>query len=285
MSRVAVTGGSGHAGRFVVDELVRQGHDVLNIDRVDAGRVELLAVDLLEYSATFAALDGCEAVVHLAANPVPDTDHVVGAERFSHNMVTTFNVFQAAVAAGATRVVWASSETVYGYPFQTNRPDSLPLDATSRLQPQNAYALAKVAGERVARDMAATSGVVFVGLRFSNVLVEDPTVPANYAAIPGYWDDPASRSFNLWGYIDARDVATAVARSLVADLEGAHELPVFAADTIMNVPNQELVDAVFPGVPLARGTGDFETLVSIAETSRLLDWHPQYSWRTVLGAG
>ena len=283
IKRVIVTGGSGRLGRFVVADLLDSGYEVRNIDVVTSDATEYLDIDILDYEAVFAAFDGYDAVVHLAANPEPDFDHVTGAARFEHNMVSTFNVFQAAVASGMQRVVWASSETVYGFPFESNAPEALPIVEGSRLQPQNAYALAKAACEEVADYLSETSGIPFIGLRFSNVHVEEPGTNASYELIPEYQGDPRSRYFNLWGYIDARDGASACRRALEADVEGAHALPVFAADTIMDLPNDELVAAVFPGTPLAADTPPHATLVSIAHTNAVLGWEPIYSWRTVAG--
>ena len=67
--------------------------------------------------ATFAALHGHDAVVQLAANGEPDWDHLSGAARFHVNTLIAYNVFQASVHLGIKRVVWASSETVLGFPF------------------------------------------------------------------------------------------------------------------------------------------------------------------------
>ena len=55
-----------------------------------------------------------------------------------------------------------------------------------------------------------------------------------------------------------------------------------AADTIMNRPNRELIDSVFPGVPIVDGTGDFDTLLSIDNARKVLGFEPRYSWRDVL---
>ena len=130
--RRVVTGGSGHTGKVVVADLLAVGCEVLNVDVLGDGGAPHRSVDLLDYRATFEAFDGYDSVAHFAANPVPDSDHETGAARFAHNMTSTFNVFQAAVAHDMERVVWASSETVWGFPFEGNRPDYLPIDHNSR---------------------------------------------------------------------------------------------------------------------------------------------------------
>ncbi len=286
MAKIAVTGGSGGAGRFVVANLIEHGHTVTNLDRVKpaADVAPWVEIDVTDYGAMVAAIHGHDAIVHLAANPEPDFDTTTGAARFHVNTLAAYNAFQAAVALGITKVVWASSETTLGFPFATNRPASIPVDETHTPQPQNSYALSKLVTEDLAGHMSRLYGIAFVGLRFSNILFEDPDHPASYAHVPGYWDDPQARRFNLWSYIDARDAAEAVRRGLESDLGGSENFIIAAADTIMKTSNRALIDAVFPGVEIDPDLGENETMISIAKARRLLGFEPAWSWRRVLGS-
>lgn len=279
--RVVVTGGSGGAGRHVVRELLEHGYDVLNVDLTDAGEAPFAEVDLRDGQAVLDVVAGADAVVHLAANPAPDTDPVSGTQRFEHNTTTTFTVFWAAGVRGVPRVVWASSETVLGFPFDETPPHYLPLDE-DHVFPQNGYALSKVACEELARRMSVRFGTTFVALRYSNVTHTDPAQPASYANWPDNWADPHARKENLWGYVDARDAALAARLGLEADLTGAHEVIVAAADTATSRPTQDLVDAVFPGLRVDPALGPHDTLLSIDRARSLLGFEPQWSWRDVL---
>ena len=80
----------------------------------------------------------------------------------------------------------------------------------------------------MAAQFARRSGIGFVGLRISNIME-----PEDYALFPSYWDDPTIRKWNLWSYVDARDVATAVRLGLDAPIDGAEVAIVAAADTVM----------------------------------------------------
>lgn len=285
MKKVVVTGGSGGAGQYVVHHLLEHGYEVLNVDIV-APQEQLTPfrqVDLTDYGQTFAALYGYDAVAHMAANPEPDFDFFTGADRFKNNTLSTYNVFQTAVAQNMKRVVWASSETVFGFPFENVRPDHVPVTEADPVKPQNSYALSKYVCEQLVRQMNQLYSLPFIALRFSNILYTGNAHPANYESIPGYWADPFSRKFNLWGYIDARDVALSVRLSLEAEqITTAETFTIAAADTIMNRPNAELIEAVFPGVPIKAGTTDFETLLSINKARDMLGFKPQYSWRDIL---
>jgi len=270
--RVVVTGGSGKAGRWVVGDLREHGHDVLNVDLVRDGSAHGLSIvaDLTDLGQAHDVIRGADAVVHLAAIPAPELRP--DGETFRVNALSTYNVFAAAVAAGVRRVVWASSETVLGLPFDT-RPAFAPIDETIEPRPESSYALAKLLGEEMARQFARRSGVPFVGLRISNIMEPD-----DYAAFPSYQDDATIRKWNLWGYVDARDVAQAVRRGLDATTTGAEICIVAAADTVMTRPSAELMAEVFPDVPLTRPVEGRETLLSIETARRLLGYVPEHRW-------
>jgi nucleoside-diphosphate-sugar epimerase len=274
MKRIVVTGGSGKAGRAVVRELLDHGYDVLNVDMAPPRErvVRYLAADLMQLGEVIEALHGADAVVHLAANPNPQgwTEE----RMFRHNTTTTYNIFRAATVLGLQRVVWASSETTLGLPFDREQPRYAPIDEEHPLLPESSYALSKVVSEELARQFNRWSGIPFVGLRFSNIME-----PGDYQNFPGFWDDPRKRKWNLWGYVDARDVAQSCRLGLEAGISGAEAFIIAAADTVMNRPNRELMAAVFPGVPLRDGVGDFDTLLSIDKARRLLGYVPQHSWR------
>src|SRR5579864_2034269 len=198
--RICVTGASGQAGRAVVKDLAAHGYDAAATDAMvsradrEAG---MLRADLTDYGQALEALHGVDAVVHLANIPAPGI--YTPAVTFNANITMNFNVFQAAAELGLSRVVWASSETTLGLPFEVP-PRYAPVDEDHYPLPTTTYALSKVASETTAAEIAHWSGVPFVALRFSNILG-----PADYPRFAVHWDDPSARKWNLWGYIDERD--------------------------------------------------------------------------------
>ncbi len=277
MRNVVVTGGSGKAGRAVIRDLLEHGHDLLNVDLLSPKEnlCPFLEADLTDLGQTFEVLSGAEAVVHLGAIPAPGRRPE--GETFRNNTVSTHNVFSAAVSLGLERVVWASSETTLGLPFDREKPLYAPVDEGHPLYPESSYALSKVLSEEMARQLNRTSGVPFVGLRFSNIME-----PHDYERFPGFWDDPALRKWNLWGYVDARDAAQSCRASLQADVAGAEAFIIAASDTVMNRSNAELMAEVYPDVPLKDGTGDFDTLLSVGKARDRLGYEPDHSWRNHL---
>jgi nucleoside-diphosphate-sugar epimerase len=269
---VVVTGGSGKGGKYVVRELREHGHDVLNVDvRHDGSAFGLcMLADLTDLGQTLDALSGADAVVHFAAIPAPGLRPA--GDLFRINALSTYNVFAAAEAHGMRRVVWASSETVLGLPFD-RPPDFAPIDETIEPRPESSYSLSKLVGEAMAGQFARRTGIGFVGLRISNIMEVD-----DYALFPTYWDDAQLRRWNLWGYVDARDVAAAARLALEAPVDGSEIAIVAAADTVMTRPSADLMAEVFPTVPLRRPVAGRDTLLSIGHARRLLGYEPAHRW-------
>jgi nucleoside-diphosphate-sugar epimerase len=271
--RIVVTGGSGKAGRWVVRDLRDHGHDVLNVDVVHDGsdHGQCVVTDLTDLGQVHDVLRGADAVVHLAAIPAPEIRPE--GETFRINTLSTWNVFHAASAAGVGRVAWASSETVLGLPFD-RPPDFAPIDETITPRPESSYALSKLVGETLAVQVNRRTGIPFVGLRISNIME-----PADYARFPGWQDDARIRKWNLWGYVDARDVATACRLAVEGQTTGAEIAIVAAADTVMVRESADLLAEVFPDVPLQRPIVGRETLLAIGRARELLGYAPAHSWR------
>ena len=290
MKRIVVTGGSGKLGRAVLNELAEHGYDVVNLDRVPPrgeSPASFTRIDLTDYGQTIEALtgiddryNGVDAVVHLAAIPAPGI--TTNSATFANNVPSTYNVFAAARAAGIKNVIWASSETVLGLPFETP-PPYIPVDEEYTVRPESTYSLGKAVEEEMARHFTRWDPTAkLIGLRFSNVMdVED------YEQFPGFENDPTSRSWNLWGYIDARDGAQAVRLALESSITGFEAFIIAAEDTVMSTPSAELAARYFPDVPLRAsvdGVGTLrgvETMLSIDKAKRMLGYAPQHSWRVL----
>jgi nucleoside-diphosphate-sugar epimerase len=284
---IAVTGGAGKLGRAVVTHLAQHGWNVVVFDRVPpqgvsetaAGTVHFVPMDLTDYGRVLDAMFGVEerydrvdAVVHLAAVPAPG---LLGDQAtFVNNMTSTYNVFTAARRAGITNVVWASSETVLGLPFDTP-PPYLPVDEEYAPRPESTYSLVKTLEETMAAQLCRWDPELkMIGLRFSNVMD-----PGDYAAFPAFDADASARKWNLWSYIDARDAAQAVRLALLHEGAGMDVFIIANADTVMSRPNAELVQEIFPDVEVRGDLGENNTLLSIEKARRILGYEPQHSWR------
>jgi nucleoside-diphosphate-sugar epimerase len=287
VTRVVVTGGAGKLGRAVVRDLVEHGWDVVVFDRVRPDRlpaeitagITVVPMDLTDYGQVLDAMLGLEerydrvdALVHLAAVPAPA---LVGDQRtFANNMNASYNVVTAARRAGVKNIVWASSETVLGLPFDTP-PPYLPVDENYPPRPESTYSLVKTLEEAMAAQLCRWDPELkMIGLRFSNVME-----PGDYARFPAFEADPRLRSWNLWSYIDARDGAQAVRLALDWHTTGMELFIIANADTVMSRPNAALAAEVFPDVEIRRDLGEHDTLLSIDKARDLLGYRPRHGWR------
>lgn len=281
MTRVAVTGGSGKLGRACVRDLIEHGYEVVNLDRAPSpdDLAPYLQIDLADYGQVASALTGVDdrydrldAVVHLAAIPAPGLRP--DSATFHNNMLSTYNVFAAAKTAGIDNIVWASSETVLGLPFETP-PPYLPVDEEYEPRPESTYSLVKTLEEAMVGQLCRWNPALkATGLRFSNVMyVED------YAAFPAFDDDPALRNWNLWSYIDARDGALAIRLGLEREGTGKEVFVIASPDTVMSTPTPELVQTHYPDLELRRPVEGHETLLSIDKARRILGYDPKHTWR------
>ena len=230
---IIVTGGSGKAGRACISELLAHNYEVASVDLVRPPDVPVpfSQVELTDFGQTMAAFSQIDdrirnvtGIVHLAAIPAPGL--ATNAVTFATNTISTYNVFEAARQLGIKNVVWASSETVLGLPFDTP-PPYVPIDEDYPGRPESAYSLSKLVGEEMAKQFCRWDPQLkIIGLRFSNIME-----PHDYSRFPGFQDDARKRKWNFWGYIDARDAAQAVRLSLESNFKGADVFIIANADT------------------------------------------------------
>jgi nucleoside-diphosphate-sugar epimerase len=274
LMRVFFTGGAGKAGRHAIAHLVAQGHVVTNADRLPLALpgVANLGVDLTDAGAVFNGLSqfarGAEmdpgtgvprydAVVHFAAIPSamlrPDN------ETYAANVLSTYNVLDAATKLGIRKVVIASSETTYGICFADGvvKPAYVPVDEDHPTVPQDSYAMSKVVNEVTARSFHARTGADIYALRINNVIE-----PHEYATnFPAYMVD----------------------RCLATDGLGYQVFNVANDDLSVGLTTEQVMAQYYQGVPQKRPMGRDETFYTCDKAKRLLGFQPRHSWREVLG--
>ena len=292
--RIVFTGGTGKAGRHAVPYLLAKGYSILNVDLkpLDQTGVNTLITDLTDSGQTFNALtthfgfDGYDkgkppsapdAIVHFAAIPrvmiEPDN------KTFSANVMSTYNVLEAAMKLGVRKVVFASSETTYGVCFAEGDKDyhSFPLEENYDSDPMDSYGLSKVVNEKTGRAFAARYGADIYALRIGNVIE-----PHEYGAFATYVKNPPMRKRNAWSYIDARDLGEIVHLCLQKNGLGYQ---VFNAvnDTITaDVPTKQFLAKYAPGTPVTREMGEFEAPLSNRKIREVLGFKEQHNWRNYL---
>jgi len=288
-----VTGALGGAGRWVVDRLAEESYDIVAVDReLPVGTppegVDFRAVDLVDAGETTDLVLSVDpdAVVHLAA--IPDPLNHAGERVYRNNVLSTYNVLNAAGRVGAD-VTWTSSESAYGFPFadSAQAPDALPIDETHPLRPADPYGLSKVSGEETAKTVVRRDGVSVVSIRPSWVqypgeyFVTDIRESFDLDALAA---DPehavGGGPGNYWSYVDVRDLADQIARTLEVDVDGHEALHCHATENYLGEETTDLFAALLGEVPEPYGLSGDDAAFSMEKSRDLLDWTPGHSWRT-----
>lgn len=274
MQLIAVTGGSGKLGVWVVEELQRNGYKVVSLDEKRSDRLSCkqVKVDLSNLGHVVSAMQGAEGVVHLAAIPAPiiyTHDYI-----FDNNVMSTYNVLEAASILGMRKAVIGSSESAYGFAWTPKpfAPDYFPVDENHPDKPHECYGLSKIVGEQTGAMFARRKGMQVMALRYSTIYA-----PNDYAGLN--LQEPGRYMKSMWSYIDIRDAAAATLAALRSDAGGFHALNVTADDTLSDWPSERLAAEFYPET--ARRGGALEgrqAVVSNALAKETLGWAPEYRW-------
>jgi nucleoside-diphosphate-sugar epimerase len=269
--RVAVTGGSGRLGQPTIRELLAHGHEVVNLDlrASDIPGGEVIAVDLQRPADVLNGLRGCQAVVHLAAIPSPA--RALPADLFRVNMLSTWNVLDAAAQLQIRRLCLASSITAMGLGYTHKmRLDYLPVDEAHPCRPDEVYGVVKSLAEQMADAWARRdSGLSVASMRYSYAALAEE-IPQWRAEREGGQD--ATHWRELWSIVVAEEAARANRLVIEGAITGHEVFFVVAAETTAAAPSRWLAERFFPGVPVRGDLAGRAALISAAKAKRLLGW-------------
>ncbi len=295
IDRVAVTGGSGRLGRYVVEEAARNA-EVTILDRAPGDSPHAhVTVDVLDLAGMFRALEGQDAVVHLAA--IDDGVEAPPEVYFETNVQGTWNVLHAAHELGVGRAVIASSiaATGIGRDAGSAKPQYLPVDETHPLHPGGPYSLSKAVDEAIARSFARR-GVTRIACLRPTLIVRDEVAGQVDAMAQGITYDAAhlAEPFTeplplLRGYVSSADAARAFRCALEADFGRFGIFLVAARDTIGRVDSLAYARQTFGDAmpelrqPEIYANDPHASLIDIARAREVLGWEPEGDWTTLVG--
>jgi len=276
--KVAITGGSGGLGRYVVNHL-RDKADVTVIDikPPEQHDIRFTEANILDFKLLEAALVGHDALVHLAAIPNPRT--APADITFNTNVQGTWNVLQAAENVGIRRVIVASSDATTGLFFNPINwsPKYLPVDEAHPLRPTEFYSLSKQVTEVVCRSYASRGKLQVVAIRPSKIV------------LPHEWPELEARgsdvhNFHLWAYVEPEDVAQGFYLALTLKDVSYDVFFISAADSLCSRPTLEMMQERLGMLPKIQKPEVFEQnpYASVFDTSRsrtVLGFEPKSNWR------
>lgn len=276
--KVLITGAAGTLGREVVRHLRSRGWTVRADDRrpLDPSLAdEVSSGDLLDPERVSGLVAGVSAVVHVAAIPSP----VPGAEQmvFSNNVMSAYQVLDAAGRAGVPRIVYISSLSALGFAYSEHgaSPEQVPVTEEHPYVAEDVYGLSKYLGEGIAQTVALRWGSTVVSLRFPFLgHGERLRRQLRYVA-----SDPGADSGGLWAWLDTRDAARAIEAALLRPLTGHHLIQVVAPYSTSSVPTAELLKKYHPNSVLTEPINDCDTTFSTARSRELLGFTAAHDWR------
>lgn len=281
--RVAVTGSSGRLGRAVVADLLAAGCEVVGIDRIAApdGAISTLHWDGRSVAALTPLLEGCSALIHLAAIPAPigQLPEVV----FANNTQATYAALEAAGSVGIVRCAIASSGSAYGTAWSPTptRPRYVPLDEDHPMINFEPYGLSKQVDEQTAQVMVRRFAMSVAALRFHWIADRDEQLAAVASQHAGPRDWPEELR-SVWGYVDRRDAASACRLAIEASARepyGFVAMNVVAADSLVQEPILDLLAQHAPDIEVRRPLGPTQGAYAIDRAREVIGWTPQHSWR------
>ncbi|MFG3061774.1 NAD-dependent epimerase/dehydratase family protein [Streptomyces sp. NPDC048231] len=266
---VLVTGAAGMVGRTVTAQLHAQGVRVTALALDDPGNLpadRVVVGDAGDPAAVRTALDGVDAVIHLAARPSPH--HGTPLEVFAGNSRATFAVLEEAGRAGIQRAMIASSYSVLGIPFARARlhPAYYPIDEQLPLQITDPYALSKLADEATARMMTHRHGMDVVAIRYPFIANEERLVERLEATL----DDPGAAAADSWAYLGVEDAAQVAWHAVTKPLTGFHVVFAAAPDILAPYRTEELIATYHPDTPIRRPIPGRRTPIDTTAATRLL---------------
>ena len=275
MRKILVTGSAGRVGQAVVPELREHGYQVTPVDRSSQRHEDTIALDMQDLGQVTGVMHGVDAVVHMAAIPSPrrDPPEVV----FRNNVMSTFNVLEAAALLGVRNVVLASSISALGYAFRHRsfNPLHIPIDETHPLLSQDSYGLCKMVGEELAEGFVRrTPDLAVSSLRFTWVLDQEDILVARKARE----QRESSGGGSFWTWVDVRDAASACRLAVERNRPGHEAYYIAAPEIRLDMPIEDLLARHFPGdypvAPEIRGT---VSPVDCSKAQRMLGWQARWN--------
>ena len=306
--KVLLTGGSGIVGHYVINELLENNHEVVNADKIRMGTLyhsgttatanahtaikmreswnkipTFFEVDVTNYGQVISAMDGCQAVIHLAA--CPSAEHYTEEFVFFTNTTSIWNICRASEQLGIKKVVLGSSYNSIGAMGTAARwkskevkpPDYFPIDQYQGTRSEDPYSVAKWIGEQVGDAFERRNPQMSIAsMRFNGMW--DDTTFKNLHSNP--ISDPWERCQGFWTYLHIKDAATACRMAIESKGWIGHEkFFLNAKDTMITLDTMEAIKTVYPNVQIREKLQGHDAPIKIDLAKEKFGWTPKYSWR------
>ncbi len=291
MRKAIVTGGAGFIGSNLVDELIKQGIEVIVLDDLSTGKHENVNPKAQFYNCDISKLTpesvlyeglkdnfiGTDVVFHLAAKArvQPSIEDPVSFNNVNIN--GTLNILLVAKEAGAKRVVYSASSSAYG------ETEIFPTPETAPTNPMSPYGLQKYVGEQYCKMFSEVYGLDTVSLRYFNIYGERMNLEGAYCLVMGIFAKQMleGKPLTITNDGNQRRDFTYVGDAIEANILAAkhpHSLDgeVFNIGSGNNYSINDVAD-MFGGEKKygKKVTEPFETFAQTLKARRILGWEPK----------
>jgi len=282
--KTLVTGGAGFIGSHLVDELIKQGYEVIVIDNLSNGKKENLnpkakfyKKDVRDLKSIAPHFKGVDFVFHLAALPRVQFSIEHPIEANDNNINGTLNVLEAAKLAKVKRVIYSSSSSIYGdqpkYPYKENMPPNL----------MSPYALHKYVGELYCKMYSFLHELETVCLRYFNAYGPRASTEGAYALVTAVFlkqkkngepltvtgNGKQSRDFtHVFDIVRANILAARskkIGKAEVINIGGGNDQQIIKVARLFDGPIKFILARIEPK----------KTLADIRLAKKLLNWEPK----------
>ena len=296
---ILVTGGAGFIGSNLVKALITDGRETQVLDNLSSGKMESLErvrrdakfsfqkQDLLT-KESIAIPQGCKSIFHLAANPEVRVGFSSPELHFTQNVVTTFNLLEAARKGDAETIAFASTSTVYGDARTVPTPEDY-----APMEPISMYGASKLACESIITSYAHNYGIRAIIFRLANIIGPDSNHGVIYDFTNKLVKDPSRLEVLGDGtqnksYLHISDCVSAI---LAAHERAREKVNVYNVGSQDQVRVTQIAKAVIDalkspntrieltgGVDNGRGwKGDVKNMLLDVTRISELGWRPRYS--------
>ena len=303
MSKVLVTGGAGYIGAHVAAELLKSGYSIRIYDdfsnglhrRVDGKFRDIVDGDMLDRVKLLAALDGIDAVIHLAAKKSVEESVKDPLKYYENNVDGTLNLLSAMAAKGVKQLVYSSSAAVYS---PNDKEAVVEDDPTAPLSP---YGASKLLSEQLISSVGSAEQISNISLRYFNVVgsdiaefgdnSKDNLVPKVFLALKNgkrpqiYGSDyPTPDGTCIRDYIHVQDLALAhlaalkkVESEYISQVYNVGSGKGYSVKEMMDQISKSLGRDINPEVSQARAGDSPKLIASIDKIKEQLGWSPKAS--------
>ncbi|MDP4614682.1 MAG: UDP-glucose 4-epimerase GalE [Candidatus Nanopelagicales bacterium] len=308
MSKVLVTGGAGYIGAHVAAELLKSGYSIRIYDdfsnglhrRVDGKFRDIVDGDMLDRVKLLAALDGIDAVIHLAAKKAVEESVKDPLKYYENNVGGSLNLLGAMAAKGVKQLVYSSSAAVYS---PNDKEAVVEDDPTAPLSP---YGASKLLAEQLISSVGSAEQISNISLRYFNVVgsniaefgdnSKDNLVPKVFLALKNgkrpqiYGSDyPTPDGTCIRDYIHVQDLALAHLAAL-KKVESGYISQVYNVGSGKGYSVKEMMDQISkslgrdinPEVSQARAGDSPKLIASIDKIKEQLGWSPKASLKEMI---